>query len=182
MLRYCQNERFAKVVNWLVVSNVFYFPCHVWDVIPTPLTNSYFSRWWNCTTNQCVFVGFQNPWLISIFQEMVSPRICSSGSPRSFWDAVGYHSSDPSAESLILPLPSYGVEFIVFLIEITMSIYICISLHLKWETRVILLSVFCWGWLRYQTDNGSWKTMVPVLYSHDIPMIFLRLLAKSPCN
>ena len=24
----------------------FYFPFHTWDVIPTPLTNSYFSRWW----------------------------------------------------------------------------------------------------------------------------------------
>ena len=24
---------------------IFYFPFHIWDVIPTPLTNSYFSRW-----------------------------------------------------------------------------------------------------------------------------------------
>ena len=31
--------------NWLVVSKIFYFPFHIWDVIPTPLTNSDFSRW-----------------------------------------------------------------------------------------------------------------------------------------
>ena len=30
-----------QINHWLVVSNmVFYFPCHIWDVIPTPLTNS----------------------------------------------------------------------------------------------------------------------------------------------
>jgi len=31
--------------NWLVVSNMTFFPFHIWDVIPTPLTKSYFSRW-----------------------------------------------------------------------------------------------------------------------------------------
>ena len=31
---------------WLVVWNMnFIFPFHIWDVIPTPLTNSYSSRW-----------------------------------------------------------------------------------------------------------------------------------------
>ena len=30
---------------WLVVSNIFYFPFHIWVVILNPLTNSYFSRW-----------------------------------------------------------------------------------------------------------------------------------------
>ena len=34
----------------------FYFPCHIWDVIPTPLTftNSYFSRWLKRTHHQPV--------------------------------------------------------------------------------------------------------------------------------
>ena len=99
---------------WFQICVIFHF---IYGMSSQPHWRTHiFSRWWNCTTNPCLFVGFQNPWLISIFQEMVSPRICSSGSPRSFWDAVGYHSSDPSAESLILPLPSYGVELIVFLI------------------------------------------------------------------
>jgi hypothetical protein len=31
--------------DWLVLSNIFYFPFHIWDVILTKLTNSYFSRW-----------------------------------------------------------------------------------------------------------------------------------------
>ena len=37
---------------WLVVSNIFYFPFHIWDVI-LPIDELHdFSRWWNCTTNQ----------------------------------------------------------------------------------------------------------------------------------
>ena len=36
---------YQRVHTCLVVSMIFYYPFHIWDVIPTPLTNSYFSRW-----------------------------------------------------------------------------------------------------------------------------------------
>ena len=42
--------------SWLVVWSIFYFPFHIWDVIPTPLTNSDFSRWFK-TTNQCSIIA-----------------------------------------------------------------------------------------------------------------------------
>ena len=38
--------------NGLVVSNMTFIFNDTWDVIPTPWTSSYFSRWAHCTTNQ----------------------------------------------------------------------------------------------------------------------------------
>jgi hypothetical protein len=38
------------VYTWLVVSNMFYFPFHIWYSFP--LTNSYFEKDGYCTTNQ----------------------------------------------------------------------------------------------------------------------------------
>ena len=40
------NSKVSPKYHWLVVRNMFYFPFHIWDVIPTPLTNSYFSEGW----------------------------------------------------------------------------------------------------------------------------------------
>ena len=38
--------RILHVYRWFSgFKHGFYFPFHIWDVIPTPLTNSYFSRW-----------------------------------------------------------------------------------------------------------------------------------------
>jgi len=34
------TSRVCKRFFWLVVSNIFYFPFHIWDVIRNPLTNS----------------------------------------------------------------------------------------------------------------------------------------------
>ena len=36
----CYSWYIPKYPNWLVVSIIVYFPFHIWDVIPTPLTNS----------------------------------------------------------------------------------------------------------------------------------------------
>ena len=47
------NGHFSSMeIHWLVVSNIFYFPFHIWDVIPTPLTNSIIFQWGRSTTNQ----------------------------------------------------------------------------------------------------------------------------------
>ena len=40
--------------NWLVVSNICYFPFHIWDVIRNPLTNSIIFQDGYCTTNQVI--------------------------------------------------------------------------------------------------------------------------------
>ena len=42
---------------WLVVSNIFYFPFHIWGCHPSHFSELHdFSRWAHCTTNQIVDV------------------------------------------------------------------------------------------------------------------------------
>ena len=51
--------------NWLVVSNICYFPFHIWDVIRNPLTNSIIFHGY-CTTNQIFFNG-KSPFFMGHF-------------------------------------------------------------------------------------------------------------------
>ena len=46
---------FARTILVGGFKHDFYFPFHIWDVIPTPLTNSMFCQDGDCTTNQMMF-------------------------------------------------------------------------------------------------------------------------------
>jgi hypothetical protein len=53
-VKVCFGKLMEVILNHLLVGafkHGLYFPFHIWDVIPTPLTNSYFQRG-RYTTNQ----------------------------------------------------------------------------------------------------------------------------------
>ena len=52
-----ENSRNIYIYTyWLVLWNMTFIFHHIWDVI-LPI-DSYFSRWWNCTTNQSIIKDY----------------------------------------------------------------------------------------------------------------------------
>ena len=83
LVNYCISMR---VLFWLVVSNIFYFPFHIWDVILPIDELHYFSRWAHCTTNQYWLVSVFNFWQVPFLTPPSFHRFFTShGVPETIW-------------------------------------------------------------------------------------------------
>ena len=155
-----------------MVSNMCYFPFHIWDVIPTPLTNSYFFKMVKLHHQPVSFCWFPEPLANLHLPRNGVPADLLQWKPSKFLGCSGIPlqwSQCRIADSA--PTKLRGWVDRISNIEIPMTIYDCISLSFQ----LYVCNIYIWngkpGWFSHSVflwDEWSlkgWQNSVQSMFA-----------------